>query len=254
MRVAIVEDETVAAQALEALIKEVENDVEVDAVLQSIEESVAYFSRNPKLDLVFMDIHLADGSSFSIFDEVVIDYPVIFTTAYDEYALKAFHLNSIDYLLKPISKNELERAIKKFQHLSSSAHSDNKKMLNELLSTLKGSRSQYRNHFLVPYKDKLVPLAVSDVAYIYIENKIVKAISFEQRTYYLENTLDEIMETLDPSLFFRANRQFIVAHKAIKDISLWFGSKLSLNLILPVPEKVVVSKAKVSEFKSWYAG
>lgn len=250
MKAVIIEDEVVAAQALESLLKEAGKEIEVVDVLQSIEESVAFFREKPAIDLVFMDIHLADGSSFLIFDEVEIDYPIIFTTAYDEYALKAFHLNSIDYLLKPISKAELERAVRKFENFS---YSDSKKTLNELLSTIKSNKSSYKNHFLVSHKEKLIPLAVSNIAYIFIENKIVKAVSLDEKIYYLENALDDLMLELDPSRFFRANRQYIIAHKAVKDMSLWFGSKLSVNLIVPTPEKIIVSKAKVSEFKRWYA-
>ncbi|MDR2009675.1 MAG: LytTR family DNA-binding domain-containing protein [Bacteroidales bacterium] len=252
MKIAIVEDETIAVESLKSLINELNANTDVLVVLQSIEESVQYFKTHPMPDLIFMDIHLADGSSFAIFDEVNITCPIIFTTAYNEYALKAFQVNSIDYLLKPISKNDLERAFNKFKNFSGSNEYSGE-ILSNFLKHIRNSELYYKNHFLVPHKDKLVPLAVSDIAYIYIDSKNIKAVTFKQQTYYLDNTLDELENSLDPKLFFRANRQFIIAHKAIKDISLWFGSKLSVNLNIEVPEKIVVSKAKVKEFKKWFS-
>ena len=251
MKAVIVEDEHLAAQSLHGLIKEIDSNIEILAMLQSIEESVEWFSLNPMPDVVFMDIHLADGSSFSIFDEVNITCPIIFTTAYDEYALKAFQVNSIDYLLKPINKKDLERAINKYKNLSPATIRNND-ALTELLAEFKQSNNIYKSNFLIPHKDKLMPLSTSDMAYLYIDNKMVKIVTDEEQTYYLDSTLDELMAKLDPNVFFRANRQFIIAHKAIKDISIWFGSKLSVNLKVAVPEKIIVSKARVPEFKAWY--
>ena len=250
MKAVIIEDEHLAAQVLCNLIKDIDNSINIIVTLQSIEESIEWFLLNPMPDLVFMDIHLADGSSFSIFDEVNIICPIIFTTAYDEYALKAFQVNSIDYLLKPINKPDLERAITKY--LNFVPATNNQDMIAELLDSFKQSTITYKSNFLIPYKDKLIPLATNNIAYMYIDNKIIKIVTFDDQTYYFDTTLDEIMTMLDPSHFFRANRQFIIAHKAIKDISIWFGNKLSVNLIVNVPEKIIISKARVSEFKSWY--
>lgn len=252
-KIIIIEDEIIAVDSLQSLIKELNEDIEIVAVLQSIEESISYFKTNPMPDLIFMDIHLADGSSFSIFDEINITSPIIFTTAYNEYALRAFQVNSIDYLLKPISKNDLERALNKYKNFSTNDNNVPAALLSDFLKQIKKSELFYKNHFLVPCKDKLIPLAVADIAYICIENKIVKAITFKNQVFYLENSLDELETLLDPKLFFRANRQFIISHKAIKDISLWFGNKLSINLNVDTPEKIVVSKAKVKEFKAWYS-
>ena len=173
MKAVIVEDEQLAAQVLNKLINEVNPDIAIVATLQSIEESVEWFSLNPMPDLVFMDIHLADGSSFSIFDEVNITCPIIFTTAYDEYALKAFQVNSIDYLLKPINKKDLERAIHKYKNLAPQTTVDND-AIAELLAGFKQSGANYKAHFLIPHKDKLVPLATSEIALLYIDNKMVK--------------------------------------------------------------------------------
>ncbi len=252
MKAIIIEDEIVAAQALESLIKEVQPDMEILVVLQSIDESVEWFQLHPMPDLVFMDIHLADGSSFGIFNEVDISCPIIFTTAYDEYALKAFEVNSIDYLLKPISKQDLERAINKYKKMTPSP-AENIELIQKLLNNLKQTSSNYKNYFLVPDRDRLIPVSVNDIAFICIDSKMVKAVGFKQKNYYLDQTLDEIMHQLSPEHFFRANRQYIVARSAIKDLSVWFGGKLSINLIIPTPERIVVSKARVGECKKWIA-
>ena len=250
MKALIIEDESIAAQALESLIKETGPEVDIVAVLQTIEESVEWFEENQMPDLVFMDIHLADGSSFAIFEKVDISCPIIFTTAYDEYALKAFEVNSIDYLLKPINKGDLERALNKYKSFTASA---SKSSLEGLLEQMGGLKKKYKNCFLIPERDKLIPLATSNIAYIFIDTKTVKAIALDGHNYYLNQTLDEIMAQLDPEVFFRANRQFIISRHAVKDLSVWFGNKLAINLIVPVPEKIIVSKARVGEFKAWFA-
>ena len=251
MKALIIEDETLAAQSLQKLISEVAPDTEVIGVLQSIEESVAWFDENPMPDLIFMDIHLADGSSFAIFDKTDITCPVIFTTAYDEYALKAFEVSSIDYLLKPINRNDLTRAMNKYNALVGEK-TDNNNAIETLLSHI-GLKKKYKSCFLVPERDKLVPLPTANIAYIYIEDKSVKTIALDGHTYYMSQTLDEIMNQLNPEDFFRANRQFIVSRKAIKDMTIWFGNKLSLNLLVKIPEDIIISKAKVAEFKNWFS-
>ncbi|MDR2058238.1 MAG: LytTR family DNA-binding domain-containing protein [Dysgonamonadaceae bacterium] len=253
MKAIIIEDEIVAAQALQTLIKEVNPDIQLMLVLQSIDESVEWFQTSPPPDLVFMDIHLADGSAFNIFERTTISCPIIFTTAYDEYALKAFEVNSIDYLLKPINKTDLARAIDKYKNFS--FHSgNNTDLINKLLVSIKQNTVSYKSYFLVPEKDKLIPLATRDIAYIYIDAKMVKAVTFDERVYYMDTVLEDLMRLLDPKLFFRANRQYIIAHKAVKDVSLWFGSKLSVNLNVATSERIIVSKVKVGEFKKWFAG
>lgn len=251
MKALIIEDEILAAQSLQKLVKEVSPDTEIIGILQSIEESVAWFDENPMPDLVFMDIHLADGSSFPIFDKTQITCPIIFTTAYDEYALKAFEVSSIDYLLKPINRNDLTRAMNKYNALVGEK-SDNNEAIDALLRQI-GMKKNYKSCFLVPERDKLVPLPTANIAYIYIEDKWVKAVTLNEYTHYISQTLDDIMNQLNPDDFFRANRQFIVSRKAIKDLTIWFGNKLSLNMSVKVPEKIIISKAKVSEFKNWFS-
>ena len=251
MKALIIEDEVLAAQSLQKLITEVAPDTEIIGVMQSIEESVTWFDENPMPDLAFMDIHLADGSSFAIFERTQITCPVIFTTAYDEYALKAFEVSSIDYLLKPINRNDLTRAMHKFNALVGEKQNNND-AIETLLHHI-GLKKNYKSCFLVPERDKLIPLPTANIAYIYIEDKLVKTIALDGHTYYMSQTLDEIMTQLNPDDFFRANRQFIVSRKAIKDMTIWFGNKLSLNLLVEIPEDIIISKAKVAEFKTWFA-
>jgi two-component system LytT family response regulator len=197
-----------------------------------------------------MDIHLADGSAFEIFNHIKINCPIIFTTAYDEYALKAFKVNSIDYLLKPIEVSDLRNALKKLQGFSDSE--DLKTALNNLITSY-AKTSKYKKHFLIPSKgDKLIPVQTSDLACFYIDAGIVKAFSIDGKTFKFDYTLDELADLLDPELFFRANRQYIISRAAIKDIDLWFNSRLSVNLKIIAPEKILISKTRIGEFKKWF--
>lgn len=237
-----------AAKTLKKLLGEVSPDTEIVGVLESIEDSVDWISQHPMPDLIFMDIHLADGSSFTIFDRVTVTCPVIFTTAYDEYALKAFEVNSIDYLLKPISKEALERAVAKYHNLGRGLE---QQQLEALLKHL-GAKPKFKSCFLLPERDKLVPLPTSDIAYAYIDTKTVELVTFDDKTFYMNQTLDDILAQLDPQMFFRANRQFLISRNAVKDVSVWFGNKLAINLTVETPEKVIVSKARVAEFKAWF--
>jgi two-component system LytT family response regulator len=251
MKAVIIEDELIAAQKLQRLVGQFAGDIEVITILQGVEESVEWFSANAVPDLVFMDIHLADGSAFSIFEKVQISCPVIFTTAYDEYALKAFEVNSLDYLLKPIHEKSFERAITKFRNMIATKSFDSD-MLTKMLSAFKVAKARYKSNFLIPVRDKFIPVATEKIACFYSENKMAKIITTDQQSYHLDTSLEDLYARLDPSEFFRANRQYIVSHKAIKDISVWFGNRVSINLSVIVPEKIIVSKARVSEFKMWY--
>ena len=249
MKALILEDEVMAAKTLRKLLMEVSPGVEIVGVLESIEDGVDWISSHSMPDLMFMDIHLADGSSFAIFERVTITCPVIFTTAYDEYALKAFEVNSIDYLLKPISKEALERAMNKYFALAEKRVDDIR--FDALLNQLAGKK-KYRSYFLLPERDKFIPLPVSNIVYIYIDAKTLKIVTTDGKTFYMNHTLDDVMSELDPHEFFRANRQFVVARQSIKDVSVWIGNKLAINLFVETPEKIIVSKARVAEFKTWF--
>ena len=252
-RVVIIEDETIAAQRLSKMLSEENPDLQVVQVLQTVEDTVEWFQTNPTPDLVFMDIHLADGLAFRIFDKITIDCPIIFTTAYDQYALQAFQVNSIDYLLKPINREDLQRALGKYVRIEgkASAAAENSQ-LSALIEMFNQKSKQYPSYFLIPVKDKLVPLAIAEVACFYLEDKVSRAVALDGKTVVVGKPLDVIVEQLDPHLFFRANRQYVVAHKAIESISVWFGGKLHLSLSVNVPERIIISKARVPEFKEWY--
>jgi two-component system LytT family response regulator len=252
MRAIIVEDEILAAQNLKGVLNEM-GSIDIIATFDSVNETVAWFTLNDSPDILFLDIHLADGSAFEIFDRVKINCPVIFTTAYDEYALKAFKVNSIDYLLKPIDINSVRKALEKYRRLTGGG-GEKDTDLHNLINYFKRN-TLYKNNFLVPVKgDKLIPLNTDDIAYLFIDFGTVKSVSFDNKTYKMDNTLDELEGMLNPVIFFRANRQFIISRKAIKDIDLWFNNRLSVNLKVSVPEKILVSKARVPEFKSWFGG
>jgi DNA-binding LytR/AlgR family response regulator len=252
MKVIIVEDEVLAAQNLKGILNEI-GIPDIIASLESVNETVAWFTLNGSPDILFLDIHLADGSAFDIFGKVKIDCPVIFTTAYDEYALKAFMVNSIDYLLKPIDINSVRRALDKYRRLTG-RNEDYTSDLQKLIKYFK-KNNIYRNNFLVPVKgDKLIPLNTDDIACFFIDYGTVKSISYDNKKYNMDNTLDELTEMLNQDFFFRANRQYIISREAIKDIDLWFNSRLSVNLKISVPEKILISKARIPEFKSWFYG
>jgi DNA-binding LytR/AlgR family response regulator len=249
MRALIIEDEILASKHLQQVLVEA-GDFAVIAVLESVRETVKWFEKNPQPDIVFMDIHLSDGSAFEIFKHVKITCPIVFTTAYDEYALKAFKVNSIDYLLKPIEVNDVRDALKKLRELSAADTMQN--AINELIASFKKG-TKYKTHFLIPVKgDKLIPVQTNDLACFYVDSGTIKAQAFEGKTYSLDFTLDELTELLDPEDFFRANRQYIISRKAIKDIDLWFNSRLSVNLKVVVPEKIVISRGRIQEFRNWF--
>ena len=253
MNVLIIEDETAAAVNLKAILKKVAPDYNVITVLESIEETVDFFSEKDHVvpDLVFMDIHLADGESFRIFDQVEITAPIIFITAYDEYALRAFKVNSIDYILKPLNEEDLKHAIGKLSMLSGMERKEYNTRVNTMVEQSHQSKQESQYVFLVHYKDKIIPLSVSDVAYFYTFNEKVTATTHSGEKYQVDRTLETLQSSLPASDFFRANRQFIVARSAVKDIAVWFGSRLALNLKVETPERIIISKARVSEFKQW---
>ncbi len=247
MKVLIIEDETAAAQNLGAILRQIDGDVEIVDTLDTVTDSIEWFGANKAPDLVFMDIHLSDGESFRIFDKVKIDSPIVFTTAYDQYALDAFKVNSIDYLLKPINEREVVRALNKWRTLTSSDRSE----YNARISDMAQQRRSGKQVFLVRFRDKIIPLGSDEVAFFYTANERVSAYTFGGEHYPVEHTLESLSGILPADVFFRANRQFIVSREAVKDIAVWFGSRLSLNLTVDTPEKIVIPKARVPEFKSW---
>ena len=245
MKALIIEDETAAARNLQAILREVAPAVEIVATLEGVEESIEWLRTHPQPDLLFMDIHLADGDSFRIFRAVEITAPVIFTTAYDQYALEAFKVNSIDYLLKPLNAADVVRALEKLRRLSSSERSDYGSRVRRMATR------QREEVFLVHVRDRIIPLGRDCIAYCYTSNERVTACDYDGAVYPLDKTLEALEALLPAEDFFRANRQFIVARRAVKEIVVWFGSRLSLHLTVDTPERIVISKARVPEFKAW---
>jgi DNA-binding LytR/AlgR family response regulator len=248
-RVVIIEDETAAARNLTAIVRNVLPEAEVVAQLESVEESVEWLSTHTAPNLLLVDIHLADGESFRIFENIEVTCPIIFTTAYDQYALEAFKVNSIDYLLKPIKEEELRRAIEKLRRLSGSELAAR----GEQIARIARGRDEQKV-FLIPVRDKIIPLKVDQVAFFYTSDEKVTATDFEGVTLPMDKSLDKLSKIVPEGDFFRANRQFIVARGAVADINVWFGNRLSLNLRVKTPERIVISKDRVPEFKRWFMG
>ena len=253
MKALIVEDEKAAARNLKAVLTEIPDSPEIVGETDSIVDTIHWLRNHAMPDIVFLDIHLADGSAFEIFEHVDISCPIIFTTAYDEYALRAFKVNSIAYLLKPISRKDLQDALDKLKNLcAQSANQTQNIDLAHVMRELKKEES-YKTHFLVPFKgDKLIPLSVDTILYFYIADGMVRAVDEHSNEFVFTQSLDELTEQLNLHCFFRANRQYLIAKKAIEDVRLWFNGRLLVNLKIPVPEKIIISKAKVSGFKDWF--
>lgn len=246
-RVVIVEDETAAAVNLRSMLMAIDPFTEVVATLESIEEGVEFFTQPFDADVVFMDIHLADGESFRIFQSVDIKVPIIFTTAYDEYALQAFKVNSVDYLLKPFKEEDLRRALDKLDRLTGAERAEERERRDKMVAEAQPSVET----MLVRYKDKIIPVKMDDVAFFYTFAERVTLTTLEGITYPVDKTLEALSGQLPADRFFRANRQFIVSRNAVKDIAVWFGSRLALNLTIETPERIIISKARVPEFKAW---
>lgn len=247
-RVIIVEDETAAVVNLRSMLTAVVGDVDVVAVLESVEEAVEFFASKPSADIVFMDIHLADGDSFRIFKSVDIEIPIIFTTAYNEYALEAFKVNSIDYLLKPYKEEELRRAMDKLHRLTATEREESRRSREQMVASVHSSAMQT---MLVRYKDKIVPINMEEVAFFYTYAERVTLTTLKGESYPVDKSLEALQQQLADGKFFRANRQFIVSRAAVKDIAVWFGNRLALNLVVDTPERIIISKARVPEFKQW---
>lgn len=248
MKVVIIEDEKLAAGRLTGLIKEVDPEIEISEVLGSVRESVKWLSVN-KPDLIFLDIQLSDGLSFSIFESIKTNIPIIFTTAYDQYAIKAFKLNSIDYLLKPVRKSELEASIRKFKEIRTSSSSNFK----ELLAAFKGNEPAYKKRFLVNFGQKIKNIETNEAAYFYAIEKNVFLTTFDNHLYPVDFTLDKLCEVLDPEKFFRINRKIVINYDAIKNMVPYSRSRIRIDLNPPTPKDIdaLVSVERASNFKEW---
>ncbi len=248
MKVIVVEDEAAAFNNIRNLLRQVDASIEIIDNFDTVADSVAWFRSHPAPDLVFMDIELADGSSFNIFECVTIEAPVIFTTAYDEYAIKAFRVNSIDYILKPITLESIREALTKYAKMNRLAFVQTSRNLEQVLAP-----KEYIQRILIPVKDKIIPVKTEDVAYIYNTGGSTELVTVQNVSYNLDKSLDSIMAKLNPANFFRANRQFIVSKEIIDSITVWFDNRLLIRLTINTPERIYISKNKAAEFKAWFS-
>ena len=256
LNILIIEDEDLAARKLKKLVHEIDPDLYCSNVTDSIESSVQWLETTDNLpDLILMDIELADGQSFDIFSRTEIKCPVIFTTAYDEFALKAFKVNSIDYLLKPIKKEELETALSKWKVIyekngnSVLQNTNIEKLIENLVSQQSGEK--YRTRFLVKQANRLVPITTDEISYFYTEDKVVFIKTKTNDRYMVDFTLDDLEKILEPKKFFRANRQYILNNFSIQEIHSWFNGKLKVGVHPKAEEEVIISREKAGDFKAW---
>jgi DNA-binding LytR/AlgR family response regulator len=256
MKVLIIEDEELAVKKLRKTLETVDSTAEVVGTTDSIRSSVSWLQQNPAPDLILMDIELADGQSFEIFDKVEVKSTVIFTTSYDEYALKAFKVNSVDYLLKPVQKEDLEAALNKLKSFKSMygtstpadpLNVDN--LVKELQQKLQPK--EFRKRFLVKHAQKLVSVDVDEIAYFYSDGRLNFFKTLDNKKFVVDYTMDELEEMLDPHKYFRISRSFYVSIASIDQIHEYFGNRLLLNLKPAVDKESIVSREKVADFKKW---
>lgn len=250
MNILIIEDEQPAADRLMKMLKEVEPAAVFPAVLDTVRSSVEWLTQNTSPDIIIMDIHLADGQSFSIFQQVQISSPVIFTTAYDEHALEAFRVNGIGYLLKPVKKEDLQRALAKWNNLSN--HAAGK--IGAVLQQLSITSREYRKRIVIRIGEMIRLVEVGDIAYFFTENRVNYLCTFSNLRYPVDHQLDELDTMLDPSAFFRINRQFIINIKAIEKMQAWSKSRIKITLHPPADEETIVSTERSPLFREWLTG
>jgi two-component system response regulator LytT len=246
MRILIVEDETAAYENLVEIITGIDPSIEIAGNTESVRQTIRWLKSNQLPDLIFMDIHLSDGTAFSIFDSIKVETPIIFTTAFDEYAIEAFKVNSIDYLLKPIKAKEMERALLKFRKLTRPDILEYLKHLAQL-----APMTNYKDKLLIPFRDKLQPVNMKEVSFFHTTDKNTKVYLKNGEIYPYSKTLEQIESTLNPVDFIRANKQFILARNSVKDITIWFDSRLLITPDIEPPERIYISKNKAAEFKAW---
>jgi two-component system LytT family response regulator len=249
-RVIIIEDEIGAANNLTLLLREIAPNIRLLNVLTSIQQSVEWLAQNQHPDLAFFDIQLEDGLSFEIFKQLNLNFPVIFTTAFNEYAIEAFKVNSVDYLLKPVKEEDLRFSLQKYKSL----HTGN--ITQELITKIYSSLPRYREPvtFLIRYRDKLIPIPEKDFAFFYTENGLVRGCTYSNHVYPIDHTVEDLEVKLTSAEFFKANRQYIVSRRAVQEIEFYFNSRLLLKLSPAAKDTVLVSKARVPLFKEWMKG
>ncbi|HNP48053.1 MAG TPA: LytTR family DNA-binding domain-containing protein [Bacteroidia bacterium] len=254
MKILIIEDEEPAAQRLKKILDELEPGAELLGNLVSVRSAVEWLKNNPAPDLILLDIHLADGSSFEIFKMTEVKTPVIFITAYDEYAIQAFKVTSVDYLLKPIKKEELNEALQKFKSIYGKGKQPATPDFEKLLETLRQPQAEYKKRFLIRFGEHIKAVDAENVAYFYTEEKINFLRTLDNHTYHVDYNLDKLEEILDPTRFFRINRQFIISIDSIDQMFSFSKSRVKINLKPPINLDTIVSTERSPLFKEWLAG
>lgn len=244
----IIEDEQPAASRLENLIKRLDPEIEIAGTIDTVEAALRWFKSHPQPDIIMLDIQLGDGLSFDIFSQTKIESYIIFTTAYDEYAIRAFELNSIDYLLKPVDETRLAQSLEKFRKFRIQGQNVN---IQTLIETLERRIDKYKRRFVVTISGRIKVVETGDVAFFYSKEKNTFLCSMEKKHFPLEFSLDHLEEMLDPELFFRVNRQYIVQYKSINKIEILSKSRIRIGTVPSADDDILVSSARTSEFRSW---
>ena len=251
MKVLIIEDEAPAFRRLQKILEELRPGIEIIDVIDSVEDSVKWLNNHNHPDLIFMDIQLSDGISFEIFDHVAISNPVIFTTAFDEYMLRAFRVNSIDYLLKPIKTEELAQSLQKYETMKAAFGTQATPDINALIQQITLDDKKYKSRFLVKRGEKLLSIEAANIAYFQTRNGVVSLVTDGGQKHLVDYTLDELSNVLDPSDFFRANRQYLIHYSMIKEVHRYHKGKLLVEGRLQTDDPILVSEEKSSLFKKW---
>ena len=254
MKIAIIEDEPIIAESLKLILMEIDSSISVMKILTSVKGSVEWLRLNQSsCDLLFMDINLTDGLSFEIFNQIESNTPIVFVTAFDQYALDAFTVNGIDYILKPFDKTKIKQSLEKIKSLTQTGlNSVTTESLQHLLEVVTSKTiTNKRKSYLVYHQDKIIPLAVEDISWFYKSNQVTYACTNSNKKYVIDDTLDKIQNEVSSVNFYRANRQFIISKNAIENISIYFNGRLIINILPKPDEKIIVSKAKSNDFKNW---
>ncbi len=251
MKVIIIEDEQLSADYLKNILKRINSTIEVIDIIDSVKKSIELFEKGTDADLIFVDIHLADGLSFDIFSQITVDTPIIFTTAYDEYALKAFKLNSIDYLLKPIGIEDLKKSLDKYDKLISPQRKNQITELSEIYNQLNKS---YKNRFMVKMGETIISVKTEEIHHFISEDGIVLISTNSNKRYALDFNLDQIETMVDPNLFFRINRKVVICLNSIQKVGTYFNSRLKIQTDKIEDEACIVSRDRVNDFKKWLGG
>jgi two-component system LytT family response regulator len=249
MKIVIIEDENAGVENLKYALAEVCPECVIQAVLPTVNEAVSYFKKAPEVDLLFSDIQLDDRLAFEAFEQINREIPVIFVTAYHQYAIEAFKHYGLDYVLKPFTDDDIKKALAKARTYVKGKQHIKTDQLTRALSEWNNTK-RYKNTFLVNFQDRLIPVAIEDIAFFYKDDK-TQIKSFSDDNYMLNSTLDDIEEQLDPQKFYRLNRQMIIQRKAIKDIRYYFNGRLKIKTKPAIDFDVIVSKAKATHFKNW---